>query len=146
MNMESGMSLVELMAILAIAGLALSATGLYLAPAAAPLETATHVVEGFFREARLRAIATTSAYRVRPSGPYQITSEYANSCSDTTWTASDTPDIDLKNGVSMPDTSWSVCFSSRGISSGNVILTLSHSDFGTRQIEVLLGGTTRVLP
>ena len=53
--------------------------------------------------------------------------------------------LNLPQGVTLTDTSWSVCFSSRGISSDNVVLTLQHDVYGSEQVEVLLGGTTRVV-
>ena len=44
----------------------------------------------------------------------------------------------------MTDSAWVVCFNARGISSNNLTVTLSHPDRGSRQVEVLLGGATRV--
>jgi hypothetical protein len=53
--------------------------------------------------------------------------------------------LNLPDGVTLADTGWSVCFSSRGISSDNVVITLQHDVYGSEQVEVLLGGTTRVV-
>jgi hypothetical protein len=91
-------------------------------------------------------MATTSAHRVSPSDASNLAVEYANTCSDTTWTTDGNMELKLPDGVTMSDTSWSVCFSSRGISLNNVTVTLGHTKYGTRDIEVLLGGTTRILP
>jgi hypothetical protein len=46
----------------------------------------------------------------------------------------------------MSSTSWQVCFSSRGVSGNNTTVTLQHPSNGSRRVEVLVGGTTRVLP
>ena len=53
--------------------------------------------------------------------------------------------LDLPQGVTLTDTSWNVCFSSRGISDGNVVIKLQHDRYGSTGVEVLVGGTTRVL-
>ena len=97
------------------------------------------------RQARLSAIATTSAYRVRPTSLYELGADMADSCSATTWTADNSMNLDLPGGVEFDSTSWSVCFSSRGISAGNVVIGLHHDTFGDVDVEVLLGGTTRVV-
>jgi hypothetical protein len=102
-------------------------------------------MEALFRQARLRAMATTSAYRVAPSDSSNLSVERAATCSDTTWTIEGDMELEMPKGVTMSDTSWSVCFSSRGISMNNITVTLQHSKYGLRQVEVLLGGTTRIL-
>jgi hypothetical protein len=113
---------------------------------ATPLESGAIQLEGYFRQARLRAMATTSARRVVPSDSRHLRIEYAATCSDTSWTTENGMRLELPDGVSMTDSTWSVCFSSRGISLNNLTVTLSHSQYGTTDIEVLLGGTTRILP
>lgn len=142
---QEGLSLVEALVVLTIAGLAIGATSLYLAPAEAPLITGTTILEGTFRQARLKAIATTSAYRVKPILNYRMIAETAVSCASTTWTEDPEMRVILPDKVTLDDVTWSVCFSSRGVSSDNVTIGLSHPHFGSKQIEVLLGGTTRVI-
>ena len=51
----------------------------------------------------------------------------------------------LPEDVAITESGWSVCFSRRGISSANLTLTLTHPDHRSRQVEVLLGGLTRVI-
>jgi len=146
MKRERGFSLSEVLVCLAIMGLSATIGSLYLDPMTTPIESGSIQLEGFFRQARLRAMATTSAHRVGPTDSSNLAVEYAATCSDTTWTTDSDMELELPSGVTMSDTTWSVCFSSRGISLNNVTVTLSHSTYGTRQIEVLLGGTTRILP
>lgn len=145
MTSETGASLPEVLTIIALMAIALGAAFMYLTPASAPLQAGTVLVEGTFRQARLRAIATTSAYRVVPDGDDFLRTETSGNCSDTTWTEVDGAGVELPDGVSMSDTTWIVCFTSRGISTDNLTITLSHADYGTSQVEVLIGGTTRVL-
>lgn len=141
---EHGMSLVEILVVLALIGLVVGAYSLYLRPVEAALETASAHVEGTLRAARLKAIATTSAYRVRPQDDGRLVAEWAGSCSAASWTDDDGLDLDLPADVRLDSTAWTVCFTSRGVSNANVVITLNHPQHGTRHIEVLLGGTTRV--
>jgi len=145
MNSESGLSLPELLTVIAIMGLALGMAAMYLEAAEAPLEIAASIVEGEFRQARLKAIATTSAYRVSASASHRLIAERGLSCASTTWTQDSQMNLVLPDGVTMTDTSWLVCFSSRGISTNNVTVPLAHDKYGTLSVEVLLGGTTRVV-
>jgi prepilin-type N-terminal cleavage/methylation domain-containing protein len=145
MNGQRGFTMSELVVVVAIMGLSLAIGSLYLEPMETPLQSGAIQMESFFRQSRLRAMATTSAYRVAPSDSSNLAVERAATCSATTWATEDDMELELPKGVAMSDTSWSVCFSSRGISMNNITVTLQHSKYGLRQVEVLLGGTTRVL-
>ncbi len=80
MRSHAGVTLVETMAVLAIAAILLAIGAIYLTPMAAPLDTGAEIVEFAFRQARGKAIATTSTYRVRPSSAGEIVGEFAPSC------------------------------------------------------------------
>jgi Tfp pilus assembly protein FimT len=145
MKSQDGIGLAEALVVLAIAGIALGAAALYLHPAEAPLQTGAGLVEGSLRQARLQAIATTSAFRVKPANATRLATETASSCTATTWTPVTAMNVALPQNVSTTSTSWSVCFSSRGISTNNIKIPLSHPDYGTLAVEVLIGGTTRII-
>ena len=146
MNRERGASLIEVLGLLAIIAVALGAVAMKMQTLGSPLDTSTSLLEGVFREARLNAIATMSAYRVSPSSTTRLKGEKAATCSATTWTVDNSMRTDLATGVTQSPTTWSVCFNSRGISTANVIVTLTHPKYGSRSVEVLVGGTSRVLP
>ena len=143
---QAGVTLIEMMAVLALAAILLGIGAVYLTPMAAPLKTGTEIVEAAFRQARGRAIATTTAYRVRPTSATEIVGEFAPSCGAGTWT--DEPKIyrELPEKATFTSQVWSVCFSPRGVASSNVVVTITHPDFGSRQVEVMLGGAVRILP
>ncbi len=145
MKKQSGSSLIEILVVLAIFGIAAGILALNLRPAEAPLQTASRLAEGFILQARSSAIATTSAYRIVPDGPGRLIAEYASDCDDATWTTEEHTVLDLPTDVTLTDTAWSVCFTRRGMAAANVYVTLSHPRLGTRQVEVLLGGGTRVV-
>jgi prepilin-type N-terminal cleavage/methylation domain-containing protein len=146
MSGQRGLTFIEVLVVLAILALALGVTAMQLQPVASPVDTATNLVEGEFREARLNAIATMSAYRVSPATPSQLKGEKAASCSATTWTLDSSMNNPLPTGVTMSPSSWSVCFSSRGISTNSLTVTVSHPTYGSKGVMVLYGGTTRVTP
>jgi Tfp pilus assembly protein FimT len=143
---ESGASLLELMAVMAIVGLAVGMVTTDLRPAAAPLQNSAVLLESFFRNARAKAVSTTSAYRVVPAGSARVVTAYASSCSAGTWTSDPDLEFDLPEDVSISNTGWTVCFSSRGAAGSNEVVTLTHPTAGARQVEVFAGGSARIVP
>ncbi len=143
---SAGLTLVELLATLAVLAVTLGISALYLTPFEGKMENGLALTESFLRQSRSSAIATTSAYRVRPTSSTELVAETSDSCAGTTWTADTSMGVDLPNGVTYTSTGWSVCFSARGMTSTNTTVELFESGQGYKQIQVLLGGTTRVLP
>jgi hypothetical protein len=143
---QAGTSLIELLTVLAMVGLSVGATTAILAPAEAPLETGAVLLEGFFTRARARAMATTSAYRVRAVDADSVVAQFAGSCSAATWTDEERMELELPRDVTLPDTSWTVCFTSRGAADANVLVALNHPRTGTKQVEVFTGGSARIVP
>ncbi len=141
-----GMTLVELLGTLAILGLALGMAAMNLAPMEGALAGGASLTEGFLREARSSAMASTSAYRVEPSSSNTLVARTANRCDAATWVLDPDLALELPEDVVFTDTSWSVCFSSRGVADANVTVPIWHPTGGALQVEVLLGGATRVLP
>lgn len=136
----------ELLAVLAVAGIAMATASLYLRPMEAPVLTAAAELEGFLKQARARALATTSACRVLPVTSGNLRVECAANCGATGWTVDPGPGLALPRDVTMTDTSWTACFTSRGLSTGNLTITLAHPDYRSQRVEVLLGGAARTVP
>jgi prepilin-type N-terminal cleavage/methylation domain-containing protein len=145
MNRQSGLSVLELLATLAILAVVATVTTINLEPAEAPLQTGSRLVEGAIQQARSSAIATTSAYRVRPGSASRLVVERAGECDDADWIDEPRAAVDLPDEVTVTDTGWSVCFTRRGIANDNVMVTLVHPRLGSRRVEVFLGGATRVI-
>lgn len=143
MTRSSGMTAAELLVVIAVLAIFAAAATMYFRPSEGSLQDSTALFEGFMAQARARSMATTSARRVRPSSSTRVVSEAASSCSATTW-ASDAQ-LDLPASVTLVSTSWSICFGDRGTSTANFVVGLQRAGV-LRQVEILLGGTTRVLP
>jgi prepilin-type N-terminal cleavage/methylation domain-containing protein len=141
-----GITMVELLIVLAILGVGLGMAGLYLKPVEAPLRTGAELVDALMRHTRARSMANTMAHRIRPTTNRRLEVEYASSCAAMTWTPVNRMSIDLPRDVTMSSTMWSVCFTSRGLASDNFTIELSHPGSGSQELEVMLGGAVRWLP
>jgi type IV fimbrial biogenesis protein FimT len=146
MHRNTGMTLPEVLVVLAIIGLVLGAAPLMLNKAEGPLQSATSLFEGYLRQARARAMSTTSAYRIQAIAPDRLAAEWANDCDAGAWNADPQLTLELPRDVRLSDTAWTICFTTRGWSSDNQVFTLTHPRAGTARVELLLGGSTRVLP
>jgi prepilin-type N-terminal cleavage/methylation domain-containing protein len=142
---QSGFTMIEVIVVVAILGMALAGASLYFKPMEGRLQTGVALAEGQLRQARVRAMATTSAFRVRADSSTRIVAESAASCAATTWAAVPELNVDLPGDVTLTDTSWSFCFGARGVSTVNATIALRHPRLGTTRIEVLRGGTTRIV-
>ena len=142
----AGVSLIELLVVLALMSITLGIGALYLRPAAAPLESGAELVEALFKQTRAKAMSTTTVHRVRPFDADSLVVEYASACSSPTWTVDPRMDLDLPDRVTLADTDWKACFTSRGVTTQNFVVTLQHPDIGSQRLELLLGGAVRWLP
>lgn len=140
-------TLVEALVVLGITGIVLAIGALNLRGLNNPLQNGAGQLEGFFKQARAKAMATTSAYRVRADSSSRLVTEYARNCNSTTWTVDPKLVLELPTEVRVSatntPTTWPVCFTSRGLADKNLIVTLSNTKNQTRQVEVMLGGGVR---
>jgi len=143
---QAGMTMAEVVVAMGIVAMLVGVGSLYLRPMESPIQTGTHMMDGFLRQVRARAMATTSAHRVVPTSPSRLKVEHAGTCLDTAWTLDSRLRLELPRDVTMTDTAWSLCFSSRGIASSNLVMTLDHPLKDPRSMEVLRGGAMRSVP
>lgn len=146
MHRQTGITLVELLAAISIFGIAVGTLSLYLTPAEGGLNGGVVLTEGFLRQARSSAMATTSAWRVYPDSDNTLAVERSNSCSSGSWTLDPDVQLELPRDVEFISQAWLVCFGSRGTADNNIIIELQQRGRQNQRLEVLRGGTTRVLP
>lgn len=142
---ERGSSLFEVLVVLVIIGILLATAVSNLDQLNRPMEAATAELAGFLKQARARGMATTRAYTVRPSSTERIITEFATECGETA-TTDEILTLNLPRGVLLNDTSWSVCFSPRGLATSDPTIELIDEDGRTKTLEVFLGGAVRVQP
>ncbi|WP_105316880.1 pilus assembly FimT family protein [Thermus tenuipuniceus] len=148
-----GATLVELLAVLGILGIVAAIGVLNLRPLSDPLQDAVAQAEGYLKQVRAKAMATTSAYRVE-LGPSGFRAWYASSCRGANFTEDTALRLDLPQGVRL-EARWAqsgqafapsdwVCFTSRGLllaSQGKEPLLEFRDGRGrVKTLRIMLGG------
>lgn len=140
-----GFTLVELMVVVGILGIALGIGFTNLRPLSNDLRNNTQQVAGNFKKARAKAMATTSAYRVVKASATELVVAYSSNCDSDTWTTDTKFNVEFEKTVRMQGADGTlVCFDSRGITRSNPKLTLQNDRGKTMTVEVLLGGAVYV--
>lgn len=142
---QGGYTLVELMVVMSIAASLLGFGIINLFELSRPAQGATGQLAGFFKAARAKAISTTSSYTVRPLNPSEIIVETSRNCSTGTPLVDPELKLELPAHVLLSNTSWSVCFDSRGFADSNMVATIEDNYGEAYSVEVYLGGATRIL-
>ncbi|MCG9892498.1 MAG: prepilin-type N-terminal cleavage/methylation domain-containing protein [Thermosynechococcaceae cyanobacterium MS004] len=126
----------------------------------APLKDTSSRLVGNLKLMRAKAMSHTAAYRLRAvpgtTGAVDFRVERAALCSDTAWTADpgfsvEDAQVDrpvqvsqvMLNGQGQPIDNWSLCYSSRGLASHNLEMTLRDEQSG-QKITVFPGGAIDV--
>ena len=112
-----------------------------------PALSASAMYRSYLKEVRAKGIARTAAYMIVPNSSNGLTASYSDRCSDSFVSFIPDPlmDFELPSGATFLDTSWTVCFTSRGLASSAVTVTLLGDNGDSKQIELMLGGATREL-
>lgn len=142
---HSGFTLLELIVALAIfsviSGMAIANLKLL----NRPLQNASAQTVSFLKLIRGRAISNTLALRVTPTSALMLGVSSAETCSSATWTPQPTLQFNLPLGAHFTDTTWSVCFTTRGLVDVNYVIGLRNDGGDIKNVEVLLGGGVRLL-
>lgn len=142
----AGLTVVELVVVLAILGVLAGIVGMNLRPFGGDLENAAQETVSFFKLTRAKAMARTAAYRVVFASETRLRAEFANTCNHSgTWTNDAQLGLELREGVVMDATGLEagdvlLCFNSRGLSTQNPSIDLVGAEGRTRSVEVYLGG------
>lgn len=143
---EIGNSIIELLVVMFLIAVLSKSAISNLAVVKNPLQDGTTQVLGLLKEVRAKSISTTSAYTLSADSSTRLSAEYANTCEATSWTADNKLQLDLPTGVHLTDTSWSVCFTSRGLANDSPTISLENSQGESKIVEVFLGGAVRIQP
>lgn len=110
-----------------------------------PLLNSTAQVSSFIKQTRAKALTTTAAYEVYPESETVLRARFAATCDAASFEDDEQLVLNLPNGSSLEGIEWSVCFTSRGMASDNITITLRDEELQERDIEILLGGSVRIL-
>ncbi len=140
---ERGFSILELLTVLSVMGVLSGIAAFGFRELERPANNAATLLASTFKQARARALSSTTPFTVTASSSTHVIVTYGTSCS-AGQTTDTTLDLELPRGAYMNDTAWSVCFNTRGLA--DTSLSIGVSDGGeSKQVEVVLGGATRVL-
>lgn len=98
---------------------------------------------GNFKKIRARALVSTKAYLIRPTSSTRIIAQSGANCTTTTWTTESQFTLNLENGAYLPDTTWSICYSARGLSDVSASIQVRDATH-TKTVQVVLGGAVRL--
>jgi prepilin-type N-terminal cleavage/methylation domain-containing protein len=147
---SQGFTLIELLVTMAVIGILFSIAALSLQKLDNPVQDGITELSSFLKQTRATALSTTSAYRLALSADATtLSATTAISCSATSWTADPATKLTLPATVVVSAISggtWPICISSRGFSTQDLILTLTDTKTRAGQVELLIGGGTKVLP
>lgn len=143
-NRQSGFTLLEMMAVVAIFSVLSGIAIINLKEFSKPAENGAAQLLGFMKQSRARALSTTSAYFVLPTSSTHIITKYGLNCTDASPIVDSSLVMNLPTGASLAATNWSICFTSRGLSDSNTTIVVNDNQAGTKTLEVLLGGGIRI--
>lgn len=143
---ELGFSMIEMLVVFSIVAIMMGIAVTNINALSNNSVTSVNQVMGMLKLARARAIATTSPYIVAPIGRVKIVGKKAATCNDTAPVIDPHVAYDLPSGVTFANSTWSVCYSSRGIASSGVEISITDQKGVTKIVEVMRGGAVRIKP
>ncbi|MBX7145465.1 MAG: type II secretion system GspH family protein [Oligoflexia bacterium] len=137
-------TVIELLVALAITGILAGIAIINLHALSSSSANAAAELATLLKQARARAISSTSAYFVVPISTTQVVTRFGTNCSDTTLINDPTLSLSLPSGTNLGSISWTICFTSRGLSDSNTQIPIYDLHSQNHQVEVLLGGSVRI--
>jgi prepilin-type N-terminal cleavage/methylation domain-containing protein len=144
---HNGVSLLELIVTMAVLAIAFTIAALNLRPLGDDLGNAVSEMSGTLKQAKIKAMATTSAYRVRPTSTTEVVVERARDCAGAGgWVTQTSMAQTLRENVTFTTTTWQVCFSSRGFSMDSSLnfsspsFTVKDKKGKTSRLNVFIAG------
>src|SRR5690606_38943207 len=123
---------IELLIVLAIIGILAGIAALNLRPFSNHAENGANVIAAGLKQARARAMSTTSAYRLVYVSPTELAASYATSCGSATWTDEATYDVKVE------DSAWYEVKGAPGDSVGAVVACFNSRGFAEDSQELLI--------
>jgi prepilin-type N-terminal cleavage/methylation domain-containing protein len=146
-----GLTLLELLLALALVAIAVGIGFVNFRTLGADVANGAHQLAGGVKQARAKAMATTSAYRLVYLSPTELRAEWSRSCAgEDGWTLDPSFNLELPSNVIIYEianplaSDVIVCFNSRGLADANPTLRLRDFEGRTAEVEVLIGGAVEL--
>ena len=140
---ELGYTMFELLIVLVLTSILAATAIANLKKTDHPLADSALSVDYLFHLARTKAIASTKVIQIAPSSSTSLAASSSDSCSGTMIPIPSMA-VELREGCTLPDTSWSVCFNQRGLADASVAFQILDSQENHKTIRVALGGVTKI--
>jgi Tfp pilus assembly protein FimT len=141
-KVSSGSSLAEVLVTTALIGILLAiGVANFKRHISTPKSSISELIAAL-RKIQYKAIATTSTYTIRPSGPSRIVATVSKTCSGVSEGTDNSVSYEL-NELQFESTEWSICYRSNGRTEVNLVVQLLDHGSVRRSIEFLLGGNVR---
>lgn len=142
---ERAFTFIEMVVTMGLAMVCSSAAMLNLKELNDPLKNGSAEIVSFIKQARGKAISTTSAYTIVPISSTQFKVQVSTTCSATEFEDDERLTLNLPTGAYITDTDWTLCFNARGLPDGTLDVTVRDQDTDYKTVEVFLGGGVRTL-
>ncbi len=142
---QKGFTLAELLVVTAIAFLILSMASYNLKRMVNPLQDSSAELVGIVKQAKAKAIHTSSAYKIHAPDNKSVVTSFAKSCSDPTFVDDATMKLTLDSSLDMTTSGWTFCFSPRGLADRYQQILIVDNRLKSKMIEVFRGGAVRTL-
>ena len=140
---ENGLSIFELLVVLFIISLMSATVVSNIKEINRPLTDASFEITHFLRLSRSRAISQTLYMKVSPLSLYKLVVASGSSCAAATTTVNDLS-LTLPNDTSLTSTSWSVCFTPRGLVNETVSFDIIDEESHRKTVQIALGGGVQI--
>ena len=144
MRQERGFTLLESMVVLGLMTIMSAIAVLNLKKFDQTSSNGANQVAAQLKRARSYAMNSTVTVKVSPSTSNQLIATAAQTCSATTRTTIPELALTLPTGATFATTTWTLCYTSRGLSRDSLSIPVQDSS-RTRTVQVVLGGGVRVL-
>lgn len=144
MRNESGFTLLEMLVVLGITTILTGMAVLNLKKFDQASSNAANQIASLIKSARAYGITSTTTVEIKPLNSRTIRVSKASSCSTTTRTNIPELMLELPTSAALNSTTWSLCYTSRGISRDSIDIVITDNS-KLRTVQVVLGGGIRVL-
>lgn len=144
MKQANGFTLIEMLVTLGVASSISLIAVANLKSFYNPAVSGAAELASFIKQTRARALTNITTYTVRPTSSNRIITTSGTSCAPEVQVSAPQLTLRLPTGANLNDLTWSICYTTRGISQSSADIVVQDSE-GSQTVQVVLGGGVRVL-